>query len=69
MVLDGFNWSMLVHATMSYFHLSTVGTLMTLKKIQKIILVIREVLEIDFISFEVDLAGPCSLVVGAFFLN
>ena len=39
------------------------------EKIQKFILVIREVLEIDFISFEVDLAGPCSLVVGAFFLN
>ena len=39
------------------------------EKIQKIILVIREVLEIDSISFEVDLAGLCSLVVGAFFLN
>ena len=42
---------------------------MTLKKIQTFILVIREVLEIDFISFEVDLAGLCSLVVVAFFLN
>ena len=39
------------------------------EKIQKIILVIREVLEIDSISFEVDLAGPCNLVIGAFFLN
>ena len=42
---------------------------MTLKKFKKIILVMREVLEIDSISFEVDLAGLCSLVVVAFFLN
>ena len=39
------------------------------EKIQTIILVIREVLEIGFISFEAVLAGPCGLVVGAFFLN
>ena len=69
MFLDGFTWSVLVRATMKYIHLSTVGTLMTLKKIQTFILVIRKVLEIDFISFEAVLAGPCSLVMGAFFLN
>ena len=39
------------------------------EKIQKNILVIREVLKIDSISFEIDLAGPCSLVMVAFFLN
>ena len=41
---------------------------MTLKKFKKIILVIREVLEIDFISFEAVLTGPCSLVSVAFSL-
>ena len=69
MFLDDFTWSVLVRATMKYIHLSSVGTLMTLKKIQTFILAIREVLEIDFISFEAVLAGPSSLVMGAFFLN
>ena len=69
MFLDSFTWSVLVCATMKCIHLSTVGTLMTLKKLKTIILVMREVLQIGFISFEAVLAGPCGLVVGAFFLN